>query len=952
MAFTVILASCKKYDNDFKDLRAQIAALATQVAGVNTLVAGLSSTTASLTAITTALTANSAQNTAIAASLAAVTTTINGINTTLGTVASGQLSQTALINTLINTVNANQVATAALVNKVTADLTAITNGQTVTLNAATQAQINAAIAALNVSIAAGTSTNAQNILAAQANLNAAITANTASVNANTTAAVAAAQAALTAAVSASTAANAAAITAAQTALQTAIANLQSNVNASTQAAVTAAQANLNAALTAQTTTLQGNITAAQTALTTLLNTAIAGSSANSTAIAGVASQLATSVANLQAAITAAQVAAASDNSTQTAALQLTIAALQAALNTANANIQNILSTTDIVNGPLSITNQAELTAALVLGSKVKIITGLLTINTTNFTTAMMDSLKQVTNGTQASPKTAWIGSVGGAVSVTGTNAATAVDLSKLTTIGGAASFSGAAHNLSTLTGVNGSYSVTGTDISDDALVSIGALNTLTLSYHGAYSYPALTTAARIVATRLGYLTPTTPGTTGINFPVIGTSTIFSDGANPDNTLGYLHVKSVVINRSATLALLVVDSATTVTYGELTHTGAGLGISAIRATSVDLSKLATVTGALNVSTAAAGTVNLTALVGNPTAGTPSSVTVTGPTTLTMPAYTALSASHTLNSTTVTTAVLNANQGTATFAGLTALTTITVGNLKVALNDSRFAASNLLVSVTVNASDLVNASVAFASTALRNTASVSVSTSGLLSSLSLQNVARLVSVTTAGQMDGFLVNLCGNGGSWAPATTTLTLGHTANTTGSGVGTSVTVTNNSRVRSLTTTTDRMKALTVTGNDSLTTVNFASYTTNITGGAVAMAVFGNSAGVSGLVGTYTPSIFATNTAPVIVQSGLSTLKAYASALLASGAHAGSTIDFGFTTTTGLVQARMDADAATFNAAGGYTNPSAFSFVQRVGDAGGDLGSRINVARELAFLQ
>ena len=139
-------------------------------------------------------------------------------------------------------------------------------------------------------------------------------------------------------------------------------------------------------------------------------------------------------------------------------------------------------------------------------------------------------------------------------------------------------------------------------------------------------------------------------------------------------------------------------------------------------------------------------------------------------------------------------------------------------------------------------------------------------------------------------------------------------------------------------------MKELTVTGNGSLATANFASYVVGqtITSGVVTMAVHSNA-----MLGAYTNSIFATNTAPVMTQASLCTLKAYATDILTNPVFAGSTLNLGYTAGSESI-VLMDADRAAFILAGGS---GATSFVNRTGDADGGVGSRIGVVRELGYL-
>ena len=109
-------------------------------------------------------------------------------------------------------------------------------------------------------------------------------------------------------------------------------------------------------------------------------------------------------------------------------------------------------------------------------------------------------------------------------------------------------------------------------------------------------------------------------------------------------------------------------------------------------------------------------------------------------------------------------------------------------------------------------------------------------------------------------------------------------------------------------------------------------------------------------LSGTYTQGVFATATPTAMTQSSIAGFKAYALSVLANGALVGSYINFGYRIGAGSNAAfitTLDADRTAFITAGGT---ALTTFVQRTGDdnlQGGaqDVGSRINVARELGYL-
>jgi hypothetical protein len=685
-----------------------------------------------------------------------------------------------------------------------------------------------------------------------------------------------------------------------------------NAQATNQAATTLAIGNLNAAIaqlkidlttainssnSSQTTALTNAISTLQTALTDLIN----------------ANKLAIDAANAALANTA--------TTTQLSALQATIALMQADLAVVKAQVALLLASNNFFVGNLLINDETTLVAAENLGAKVLVITGNVTIDASTFTAGQLARLKNVTNGT------AYIGSVVGNITLSGTNA---IDLGKLGSVSGDGTTtghltaSGAAHILSALTNVAGNYTLT-TDVVDNAVVTVG--KNLSLNYAGTYSYPALTTVGgTLTATDFA----TTPFTTSVSFPALSTASILNSGA-ANNVLTYAKATSVVIGASSALTSLSAPVATTVTLGEKNYAG-GLTVSAPAAsgTGVNLSAMITAAGPIAITTkaATAATIDLTSFTTNGN----NTITVTNATTLNMPQFTGLGgASQTLNSGTVTTATLAKWQGSTSLAGLTALQNLTVGDLKNPLAG--------LIAGTLKTLD-VTGSAYTASVSLPGfTALTSVKTAGLLSGLTLTGNTALTSVITAGQMDWFQLD-------GATVLTGVTLGHNYVASALGQGSTVIVTNNPALTSLTTSTSRMKQLTVTGNTVLATANFASYVAgdNITAGAVTIAVNGNPA----MQGTYTQSIFATTTAPVMVQSSLSTLKAYAVNLLNSPAHT-VTLNLGYYVAAVELTTLLDADRAAHIAAGGT---GATSFVNRDGDNGGAAGTRINVLREINYLQ
>lgn len=835
--------------------------------------------------------------TTLQSNLAALQTAVGTIGTNVGTLQAGLTSLTTTVNTLSTNLNALSAAVAAgntttqgLINSLT---TLVTNNQT------------AALAAIN---------------AVNSSLSTAISNAVTSINSST----------------------AAAITAAQTALNNAITAAQGNINATTAAA----------------------ITAAQNALTSLLNSSFANTDA---AIANLSLQLSNAVTALNNSITAAVNAITLDNANQTTVLTALINAMLTQLAIANAQLATLVNSNNIFVGDLVINDEATLSFAESLGAKVRAITGNVTIDASTFTASQMARLKDVTNNTQTLPppqQNPFIGTIVGNLTVSGTQA---VDLSKLVTVSGdgvttgSVTLSGANHNLSSLVSVKKDYSVSGSDVMDDALQTVGG--NMTLNYPGAYSYPNLTTVN-------GVLTATSLVTTSaLSFPALSSANVLNDGSNPNNVLQYNNASSINIGASASLQFLQ-TSASTVTLGEDVYTNGTLTVDAYWATTVTMG-IVSINGGLNVwggyALSSASTVNLNSLV-TTTAGVyvaTSSVVpgtaniplfsanqpiqIEGPQTQTLASYSRnIITSASIRTLTLPVYRAQDNVGTQ-FDNVTALRTLTVGDARASITTTSFAGDGAaqLRNITVTSS------VYAVQVNLNNMANLqTVSTSGLLQQLQLNNDPALISVTTAGNMDYLLLNN-------DDALTSVTVGHNYVASVLGQGTHIQVYDCDALTSFSsgTITGRLKSLDVRENNLLSSINFSSLNPgeNITSGVVDMQIYNNRIG-----GTYTQSVFATNSAPVIAGTGLQTIKAYALNLLGSGAHAGSWIDFGFRAGgvgTDNSITTLDADATAFNTAGGYSNPSSASFVQRLGDNNGqggsqELGSRINVARELGYVQ
>ncbi|MES1217322.1 MAG: hypothetical protein ABUT20_17545 [Bacteroidota bacterium] len=855
---------------------------------LNARIDALAAQVAGVATLQTQLTATTAQITALQAAVAALPTTasITALQTALTNISNSISSPTGVQATL------NSLALA------------VANG-----NTTTQQLINALTAQIGV--------NQTATITAIGNINTAIGSAITSINGHVDAQIAAAQLALTNAISAAV----------------------GNINDATVDA----------------------IADAQTALTDLINNQFG---ATNLAISNLSTQLANAVTTLNDSIAAAISAINADNTSQTVILTALIGQLQVALAIANAQIQTLLSSNNVFIGDLIINDEATLTAAEALGAKVRVITGNVNINTTGLDAAQMIRLKAVTNGVTLGgtppPDRIFIGTVSGSVTLSGDKA---IDLGSLVNVSGVTGdvtiTGGANHILSALLAIKGNYSITGGDVQDDALTSVGG--NLTLNYPAAYIYPNLTTVNGNISTTDGV------SVTSVSFPVLSTI----GGAIDGNTPTWAWATSVNLG-AGNLTSLTANVATTIVLGEPTYPGT-FTLTGNLASSLTMSA-SSVAGALNISIGSAipgvnpvTTVNinsLTSTAGTITITTDAStnstvslnayndndnIVINGPTVQTLPAYTGASGGLISSGSILTLSVpvyrAVTNVGTQ-FDGLTVLRNLTIGAARAIISTGSFSGDAAAALQTLNATyaaytlayqDYVDLN------GMANLTSVSVSATGELSGVWLQNNPLLTSVTTLGQMDFFVVVNNDAVG------LTLNMGNTAITSANGQGSYTNVDGNENLTSFTTSTSYMKLLDVSDNPNLTSVNFSSYVAgqNITAGTVTVYVAENK-----LAATYTASIFATNTAPVITTaSGLTTLKAYMTNLFGSMAH---TVDMqlGFSTLISGVDnsiALLDADATAFILAGGTINNT---FVQRNGDAGGAMGSHVNVLRELNFIQ
>jgi hypothetical protein len=703
IASVLTFSSCTNYDDQFADLEASIEALKTQVAGFSTLSASLTTLQNSVTEVKTSI-SNLPGTDAIEADLEALSATVSALTASLeslaGIVATGE-STTEAINAAVAAIEANQDALAtALADVATAQAEAALAASTSSA-AATQALADAVaeLKAVGTTDLAALTSAIEAVEAAQATYQA--------TSSDEATALSDAIAALTAAEAAGTAdltelINA--VQAAQTAADTAAAANQAEMLASnsaladTQAALTAAIEALQADLDTV-----GTTTAATKIVADLLSESLAllqvGQTANTASIA----QLIASIAALP----------------EDADIANVITVVSAAVTASTQEmIASILENNDVLSGGLNITNAAELAYAVSVANQVGIINGDLKVT------------KSVANGLSAadiSAVTSLISTVVGKVTIS-TNA----DLD----------FSG-------LTSISGNYSVTGNDVSDDNLTSVGG--TVNLNYGGGYVQPSLTNTGAITLTNYnsavlaGSLTTTTVDLSGFTtaaptLTITGSSdgdldgltdatsintgailinnatdgSILSLTAKVDPTGANIATASatvVVLNGDIDSGTLSVDldSATSLVINASDITGVQLDIEAPLA-SVSMPNLSGITGDLDVISASSFSAPaLASVTGFVIIASPSidlglletvseSISMAAGTLLSLPKLESIAASSTLSATTISLPVLGQATGTLTING-----DLSANSLE-SLSDMAFTGSSFTANGLVEVGDI--------------------------------------------------------------------------------------------------------------------------------------------------------------------------------------------------------------------------------------------------------
>lgn len=617
------------------------------------------------------------------------------------------------------------------------------------------------------------------------------------------------------------------------------------------------------------TALQGNVTALQSAVN-----AIPNPTSSIAALAASIAEILDELGALETAIAAAATSTQLDTlkqelEDQIAALDALIDANKIELDNLGVDVTSILGTVQTFTGTLNITNSAQLAFALNLGGKVASITGAVNVATANLTAAEVAAANTVTSKIQT---------VVGAVSITSSAAKGAIDLSAIKV-------------------VDGAYTVTGFDVHDDALETV--TGAVTLNYDGGYEQPNLKSAGSVVLTNIPTAAgpPAVVGTIKVNFLNLVTANLNTAGVA--NTLVLPSATSVIVKAGAND--ITANAADDVQVHAANNT-TGLTVSASKAGSVvtiagrvDNAATTPVGAALSVTGSATSTVNANAVakvgVVTITAKTVNMAAMTDATSLALTStspvnFGALKTSGAFVANTATSVVaplaVVAAGGTSSFTLATSielasiahgdLTAAAVKTLKLNAQAVPFDAATYTALTSVDVTGKAASTGAFTATSA-NTVLASATFGGELDAVSITGVGsssdKLTSFTTSGKIDSVTLDN-------SDVITSITLGHTH--IPGGNGSTLIITNNAKLASLTSSADFLDLLTVTGNALLTTMNFSSYQSVIISGTIVVTIDSNN-----LTGTFTPAVAATATTAyseaVITQSSLLTLKPFISA-------------------------------------------------------------------------
>ena len=622
-----------------------------------------------------------------------------------------------------------------------------------------------------------------------------------------------------------------------------------------------------------------------------------------------------------------------------------VADLQAALDLVKADITDILENYDVYTGDLLIVDEASLQFALDLGEKVTVVSGNVLVQTgTDFGIT----------AAQANVVTSLIKNVVGNVVIEDADAA--IDFSALKSI---------TQNLHTGADANGS--LTSTAIPQpmlDELFTVGG--SVLLNHQTAYAIPTLKRVGGAIT--MNNVTGTVTGTLTVDFLGLVSEGNITDGGAVANTLAFTNAISVKIAGSPVISLTAAKALSV----ELHYAGtlASLAISTVSATAVTVmakkvTAAATIaatsgvnapsltgTGDLTVTAADASFAALTGVNGTAStitaasASLPVLATVTGTldlvktTPVSLPALTKVGDLTANNAVSFSAPVLAATASVTTVSATTIelaniedvdLTATSVKSLKLnsLVDDFDASAFITLTSVdvtgkaTFSATPSVSNDADFTITAT-NAVLASAKFAGEIDTVSVSGAAKLTTLSTSGAINSLTVNA-------NTIITSLDLNHT-HVIG-GPGSTLVVNANPKLTSLTTSTDKMLTLTVTGNTSLTSLDASSYVNALNTGSSTINISGNK-----LSGNYVDAVAVTATTPyteaVITSADLLTLKDFA---VTTAPTSVLNIDLDIvtinsTTATNTLSTHMAANAAVssvVDATGGIDTTAEFALVK-----------------------
>jgi hypothetical protein len=717
------------------------------------------------------------------------------------------------------------------------------------------------------------------------------------------------------------------------ALQTQLATSMTQVSALQTAVAALPNSASIAALSTGLATANTNITAVQTALTALATTGTATKTVVDglkTDLTALAATVGTNNTALTAKIVAAQASLdALTTFTGTLATQAVVNALTVKVDAAQAGINTLLAAAAVYAGNISITTDNEVDFIAPSFASLGMINGNLTVNTTAISAGKIAKLNGILNNlvgafgpTTISVTTTALkplsfnnlAAITGNLTVIGGNlsSVSTVVFPLLTSVTGNMSLAlDGPYNYTSTIAVGGNlgltpFTTTGSTITGTTAVSlpnwtvVGTVNAGTIALPLATSIvmpigvatsvtAAIATSVTLIGDIPAGLNVDAPLATAINInAATAAGNIAIGGVNPSTIVGTVSLPFLTTIGANTLSVASTNKATTFAAPMLVTASAVIANFGTGAGTVDLSKIAT-----------------------------STVTVTGPISLTLP----LSVSGQITSTTAKTVTLPLHRG-ALAPALAAVETLTMGNLDNPIN----LASYTTLKVASITGKTATASV---TTATGAPALTTLTLIGPMVSAIVSNNALLTLLNTSGVINSVTIdmNLILAG---------VTLAHTHATGGNG--SILTVTNNAVLASLTTSTDFMASLTVTGNPLLAVANFASYVTKTFVGNPTITI-----GTNKFTAAYTNAVAiipATPTTAIvpyvettITSPELHSLKAYVALYTAPVLLVNLDIVKIGTGTATTLDVKMSADAArlpVFTAPGlGITTKAEFALVQ-----------------------